>query len=389
MIDACEFIDAVQRYKVGLFSGVPCSLLKPLINHVILDDTLHYVSAVSEGEAVGIAAGSSLTGHIGVVMLQNSGLGNTVNPITSLTNIYKIPCLLIISHRGDPEGKKDAVQHTIMGQITNDVLDLLGVYRQNFPSEPAEIGPAVGRAFSRMQRDLLPAAFVLKRDVVEPYDPDFPTGHLDRTPGTVFQSNEQPRVTLTRREVIAGIAALLGGRDLVVSATGKISRELFTCCDRPGNFYMQGSMGTTAAIGLGVAFNRPERQVVILDGDGAVLMRMGSLVTVGYYQPPHYLHVVLDNASYDSTGGQQSVAPAVSFPSMAVAAGYRRAVTVYSLAALRDCWQEFRKEEGPSMLHVKVLKGADKNLGRPTWTPEEIRDRFVESVESVESVNEQ
>jgi phosphonopyruvate decarboxylase len=380
VVDAREFLDAVRQHRAGLFTGVPCSLLKPLINHVILDDSLRYVSAVSEGEAVGIAAGSSLTGQIGVVMLQNSGLGNAVNPITSLTNIYKIPCLFVVSHRGDPEGKKDAVQHSIMGRLTNDLLDLLGVYRQDFPSASAGVGPAVGHAFSRMQRNSLPAAFVLKRDVVIPFDPGFPAEHVDRESGAVIQNDEPARVGLTRQEAVAEIGALLHEWDLVVSATGKISRELFTCCDRPGNFYMQGSMGTTAAIGLGVALGRPERQMVILDGDGAVLMRMGSLATVGYYQPSHYLHIVLDNASYDSTGGQQSAAPAVSFPDVAVAAGYRRAVTVYSLAALRGYWQQFLRGAGPSMLHIKVLKGADKKLGRPTWAPEEIRDRFMASV---------
>lgn len=383
MVDAREFLDAVQQHKVGLFIGVPCSLLKPLINHVILDDSLRYVSAVSEGEAIGIAAGSSLTGRIGVVMLQNSGLGNVVNPITSLTNIYRIPCLLIISQRGDLEGKEDAVQHRFMGRITNDLLDLLDVYRQNFPPESAKVGPTVERAFSRMRRDSLPAAFVLKQGIVTPFDSHFPVSYLERTMGMVIQNDEPSRVALTRREAIVEIGDLLCEQALVVSATGKISRELFTCCDRPGNFYMQGSMGTTAAIGLGVALNRPERRIVILDGDGAVLMRMGSLATVGYYQPSHYLHVVLDNASYDSTGGQPSVAPAVSFPDMAIAAGYRRAVSVYSLTALRDYWQQFQQEEGPSMLHVRVLKGAGKSLGRPAWTPEEIRDRFMESVETV------
>ena len=380
MVDAREFLDAVRQHKVGLFTGVPCSLLKPFINHVISDDALRYVSAVSEGEAVGIVAGSSLAGRVGVVMLQNSGLGNTVNPIASLTNIYRIPCLLIVSHRGDPEGKKDAVQHKFMGRITNDLLDLLDVYWQNFPSESADVGPAVERAFSRMQRDSLPAAFVLKRGTVMPFDPGFPTEDIERTTGVVIQNDEPPRVAMKRREAIAEIAALLHVEDLVVSAAGKISRELFACCDRPGNFYMQGSMGTTAAIGLGVALNRPGRQMVILDGDGAVLMRMGSLATVGYCQPSRYLHVVLDNASYDSTGGQPSAAPAVSFPEVAVAAGYQRAVTVYGLGALCDYWQRFRCEEGPSMLHVKVLKGAEQGLGRPTWRPEEIRDRFMESV---------
>lgn len=383
VIDAREFLEAVGQYEVGLFTGVPCSLLKPLINHVILDEALRYVSAVSEGEAIGIAVGSSLTGRLGVVMLQNSGLGNTVNPITSLTNIYRIPCLLIVSHRGDPEGKKDAVQHRFMGQITNDLLDLLDVYWQNLPSESADIGPAVERAFSRMQRDLLPASFVLKRGTVEAFNPTLPTRDLEPAPGTVFHNDEPPRVVLKRREAIAEIAALLDEQDLVVSAAGKISRELFTCCDRPANFYMQGSMGTTAAIGLGVALNRPERQMVILDGDGSVLMRMGSLATVGYCQPSHYLHIVLDNASYDSTGGQPSAAPAVSFPEVAVNAGYERAATVYSVGALRDYWQRFRREEGPSMLHVKVSKGTEESLGRPTWTPEEIRDRFMERVGSV------
>jgi len=381
MIDAREFIDAVRHHGVGLFTGVPCSLLRPLINYVISIQDLRYVNAVSEGEAVGIAVGSSLTGRIGVVMLQNSGLGNTVNPVTSLTNIYKIPCLLVVSHRGDPEGKKDAVQHTIMGRITNDLLDLLAVYRQDFPTKSAEVSSAVDRAFFHMRRESLPSAFVLKRDVVAPFNPNFSTRDSDRTLGVAIQNSEPPRVILHRREAIAEIADLLHERDLVVSATGKISRELFTSSDRPGNFYMQGSMGTTAAIGLGVALNRPERQMVILDGDGAVLMRMGSLATVGYCQPSRYLHVVLDNTSYDSTGGQPSAASAISFPRVAVAAGYRRAVTVYGLEALRDYWKQFSQEEGPSMLHVRVLKGDREDLPRPSWTPEEIRDRFMRSID--------
>ena len=379
MIHAGEFLKALGGHKVGLFSGVPGSLLKPLINHVIVDSTLRYVSAVSEGEAVGIAVGSSLTGHVGVVMLQNSGLGNIVNPIASLTNIYKIPCLVVVSHRGDPKGGEDAVQHTIMGRITGDILDLLDVYRQDLPSNSGEMARTVDRAFSRMRREALPAALVLKRNVVEPFEPDFSREHSVRVPGMVVRNNEPQRVALTRREAIREIAALLGERDLVVSAAGKISRELFTECDRPGNFYMQGSMGTTAAIGLGIALNCPERQVVVLDGDGSVLMRMGSLATVGYCQPCRYVHIVLDNESYDSTGGQRSVASAVSFPHLAVAAGYRWAASVYTLAALRDQWHRFHKEKGPTLLHVKVLKGADKYLGRPSWTPEEIRDRFMES----------
>jgi len=380
MIDARLFLDELRERNAGLFTGVPCSLLKPFINHTILATDLRYVCAVTEGEAVGIAVGSTLAGRTGVVLLQNSGLGNTVNPITSLTNIYRIPCLLIVSHRGDPEGRKDAAQHAVMGRITGDMLDLIDVYRQDFPGGEGDVAVAVERAFAHMKENALPAAFVLKRDVVEPFEPDFPAEEIRGERGKTVANDEKPRVVMKRSDAVAAIADLLDRSDLVVSATGKTSRELAACHDRPGNFYMQGSMGTTAAIGLGVALVRPERRMVILDGDGAVLMRMGSLATVGHYQPEGFVHVLLDNGAYDSTGGQQTVSPSVHFPGVAVAAGYRRAATVYSASQLREFWKLFAGEPGPSLLHVKVLKGAKKDLPRPAWTPVDIRDRFMESL---------
>lgn len=382
MIDARDFLEAVARHDAGVFTGVPCSLLRPLINQVMLNSDMQYVSAVSEGEAVGIAVGSTLAGRIGVVLLQNSGLGNTVNPITSLTNTYRIPCLLIVSHRGDPGGEPDAVQHHLMGSVTADLLDLLDLPWGVFPSEPDHIDPAVRHAFASMEADSLPAALLLKRGSLAAFDPVLPVNDAERRPGETFHTDGSPGARPSRQEAIAEIGRLLHEEDLVVSATGKISRELFCCCDRPGNFYMQGSMGTTAAIGLGVALCRPERSIVVLDGDGGVLMRMGSLATVGYSQPARYLHIVLDNGSYDSTGGQPSAAPAVSFSRAAVAAGYRRAATVTSLRPLRDFWNEFRGEQGPSLLHIKVSRGASPDLPRPSWTPKEIRDRFSDSMSS-------
>jgi phosphonopyruvate decarboxylase len=379
MIDAREFLDALKQRNVGLFVCVPCSLLKPFINHVIVDDALRYVSAVSEGEAVGIAVGSTLTGKTGVVMLQNSGLGNIVNPVTSLTNIYRIPCLIIVSQRGEP-GMTDAIQHSIMGRITGELLDLLDIHRQHFPKTADAVGPAVGRAFDHMRGSGLPSAFVVKRGMVEAFDPEFPLRKLDRQQTELCTLGEPPDITLSRKEAIKQIIDLSDARDLVVSATGMISRELFAYGDRPANFYMQGSMGTAAAIGLGVALNRPDRRMIVLDGDGAVLMRMGSLATVGYCQPRQFLHVVLDNESHDTTGGQPTASPAVDFPGVALASGYRRAATVYGLETLRGCWARFYSLEGPSLLHIKVLKGGDKRIGRPTRTPEGIRDRFMGSV---------
>ena len=132
MIDAYDFLERIQKENVGLATGVPGSLLSPLTNHIVNTDNVSYISAVSEGEAVGIAAGSSLSGRIGIVLIQNSGLGNIVNPVTSLTNVYKIPFLLIVSHRGDPEKKPDAAQHAIMGKITNSLIDLIGISRHGF-----------------------------------------------------------------------------------------------------------------------------------------------------------------------------------------------------------------------------------------------------------------
>lgn len=374
------FVNEIKKYNIGLFSGVPCSLLKPIINKVILDKDLKYITAVSEGEAIGIAVGSSLSGRLGVIMLQNSGLGNIVNPITSLTNIYKIPCLIIVSHRGDPKSEKDAVQHEIMGRITEDLLDLLKIYKQDVPDKESGIETSLKKAFSIMQETSLPVAFILKRNVLKSFNADFQVYNSQRTPGQLIKNGEPSEVVLSSKQAIEEIARVFGKRDLVISAAGMISRELFCTNDRPGNFYMQGSMGTTAAIGLGITLNRPERQVVILDGDGSVLMRMGSLATVGHYQPSSYLHVVLDNLCYDTTGGQESSSNTVSFPHFAVYAGYKRAVTVFSSKTMLKYFQQFQKEKGPSILHVKIRRGMDHKPGRPTLSPEQIKNRFMEFI---------
>ena len=380
MIDASVFVNEIKKYNVGLFSGVPCSLLRPIIDKVILDDNLRYITAVSEGEAVGIAAGSSLSGSPGVVMLQNSGLGNIVNPITSLTNIYKIPCLLIVSHRGDPEGDKDAVQHEIMGRVTEKLLDLMGIYKQIIPNEEKSIKASLKKAFSVMRKTSLPVAFILRKGILESFKSDFQLSDSQKTPGQLIENKESSKVVLSRRQVIEDIAKALNKRDLVISATGLISRELFCTEDRPGNFYMQGSMGTTAAIGLGVALNRAERKVIILDGDGSLLMRMGSLATIGHYQPSNYIHVVLDNSCYDSTGGQKSSSNTLSFSHLAICAGYGRAITVFSSETMLEYFNQFKKRKGPSMLHVKIRKGVDDKPGRPTISPEQIKNRFMEFI---------
>tara|TARA_B100000029_G_scaffold445892_1_gene466658 strand:- start:4356 stop:5051 length:696 start_codon:yes stop_codon:yes gene_type:complete len=229
-----------------------------------------------------------------------------------------------------------------------------------------------------MNKESLPAAFVLKRDMLQSYE--YHEQHNDYVyeSGILLSNDESPTVSLSIRD---SIELLSLNQDICVSTTGIISRELFQVRDRPQNFYMQGSMGTAAALGLGVALNKPNRKVVVLDGDGSILMRLGSLATVGYHKPANYVHVVLDNEMYASTGGQSSAAPAVSLSHMAIASGYRKAITVYGADALSYYWDQLRNNEvGPSLLHVKVKRIADKMPPRPTLSPPEIANRFAESI---------
>ena len=378
MINASEMVSSLTARGYTFFTGVPCSFLKPMINQVINCADLCYIGASNEGEAVGIAAGSHLASKTAVVMMQNSGLGNIVNPVTSLTNIYKIPCLFIIALRGEPE-LHDAVQHEIMGKITHELLELLGIQYEVFPSRPDEIDSKIQTAHEYLSRSSVPIAFVLKKGSVEEYNPVLDLKKTNGRTGIVLNGKKKVCEGIKRKTAIFEVAINIGADDLLISTTGKISRELFYCADRPANFYMQGSMGCAASIGLGLAINQ-QKKVIVLDGDGAVLMKMGTLATIGYYQPQKFLHIILDNQSYDTTGGQPTVSSNVSFPKIAIACGYKRAVTAVDLQEFVHYIQQFLHKKGPSLIHFNVEKGAEKNLGRPSLTPEEIKERFMEAV---------
>ena len=266
-----------------------------------------------------------------------------------------------------------------MGRITAELLDVLEIYHQEFPTRKSEIDEKLDSAFKHIHETSLPSAFLLKKGMVEDFDVGFPSTGPGIHRGRILHGKAEGTGEIARKQAVIEVAANLKEDELLVSTTGKISRELFDFADRASNFYMQGSMGYAASIGLGLALGQ-KKKVVVLDGDGAALMKMGTLATVGYYQPGHFTHIILDNQSYDTTGGQRSVSPVVSFPEVAVACGYQRAITVCSQGSLGKYLNRFLGEKGPSLLHVKVKKGADKNLGRPTLSPEEIKDRFVECI---------
>ena len=320
MIAADAFLKPAQERGFSFYAGVPCSFLTPLINRVISDPALNYVGAASEGEAVAVAAGAWLAGRRTVVMCQNSGLGNTVNPLTSLNHPFRIPTLLIVTWRGQP-GLKDEPQHELMGEVTGSLLDTIAIGHAGFPKEVDAVAAALDRAERAMAADELPFALIMEKGSVrddgldQPDQPTHPRGEV----ADLRQGGERP----ARIDLLRCIQALVPAAAAVVATTGKTGRELFTCEDRPQQLYQVGSMGCASAMGLGIALNT-ERPVVVLDGDGAALMKLGALATIGAHAPGNLIHAVLDNGVHDSTGGQATVSPNVDFATVAQACGYPR-----------------------------------------------------------------
>ena len=381
MIDAGAFLGKLRALGCSFFSGVPCSFLTPLINAVINDRELDYVGATSEGEAVGINLGASLAGRRTVTLCQNSGLGNTVNPLTSLNFPFRIPTLLITTWRGEP-GIGDEPQHELMGRITQRLLDTIDIPWLPFPEEAEEMDAALAHADSSMKARQLPFAFVLRKGTIAP------CALQPRAKTVAAKAQERllpfdsPEARLTRTGAIERILRTCGEDDAIVATTGKTGRELFTVSDRPGNFYVVGGMGAASAIGLGITHARPQQRVIVLDGDGAALMKMGTLATIGHCQPERLMHIILDNEAHDSTGGQATVSPTVSFAKIAAAASYRNVFSAERGEDVAACLAEMRERPGPSLLHLKIRPGSPGKLGRPTVPPQAIKERFMQFLAS-------
>ncbi len=372
MITAAQFIAAASDAGFDFYTGVPCSFLTPLINGVLSDRRLRYVGAASEGEAVAIAAGAWLAGRRTVVMCQNSGLGNAVNPLTSLNAPFRIPTLFVTTWRGQP-GLKDEPQHEVMGRITHDLLHLMELTTEDAPSTPDALAPAFRRAAAAMDGAGLPVAWVLKKGDVE--DSDLDAAPLGPRPPGVRDRFEAGAARSSREAALRRVLELMDGRTAVVATTGKCGRELFTLADRPQHLYQVGSMGGATAMGLGVALNT-DKPVVVLDGDGAALMKLGVMATVGAYAPANLLHVLLDNGVHDSTGGQATVSASVDFAAVALACGYAYAASADDVDGLSRGWAAAKAAGGPALIHLRIAPGSMATLGRPTVTPAEVAQRF-------------
>jgi len=318
MITADSFLGAARTRGFDFYTGVPCSFLTPIINRVISDRSLDYVGAASEGEAAAIASGAWLAGRRTVVMCQNSGLGNLVNPLTSLNTPFAIPTLMIVTWRGQP-GLKDEPQHELMGEITAELLDTMRIRHAPFPASDSAIEPALDVAEEAMNEHDLPFAFIMEKGTVQDAALDQPRPR-SLAPGR-HQDMLTGRAPPSRYDILARLQKLAPADAAVIATTGKSGRELFTLDDRAQQLYQVGSMGCAAGMALGVALN-VTRPVIVVDGDGAALMKLGTFATVGAQAPANLIHLLLDNGVHDSTGGQATVSASVSFAHVAQACGY-------------------------------------------------------------------
>ena len=359
------FIEALREKGIDCFAGVPDSLLKNICAYITDHfDAAHNIIAANEGAAVGLAAGHYLaTGQPACVYMQNSGEGNIINPIASLTDpeVYNIPVLLLIGWRGRP-GVHDEPQHVKQGKVTTGLLNTMGINFDVLSKEEDKAEKQIAKAIKALQNKEV-FALVIEKDTFEDYK---------------LQNVEVNDLTMSREEAIQTVAAALGEKDCIVSTTGMISRELFEyrAAMNQGHerdFLTVGSMGHASQIALGIAMAKPDRKVWCFDGDGAAIMHMGSMAIVANKAPKNYVHVVFNNGAHDSVGGQPTVGLKIDLPAVAKAVGYKAAITVSSKEELEKELSTLNSQlstlGGPILLEVKVKKGNRKDLGRPTTTP--------------------
>jgi len=364
--------DTLKGHDVDFFTGVPDSLLKDfcafISDNAAADD---HVIAANEGNAIALAAGHYLaSGNPALVYMQNSGLGNSVNPLLSLADpeVYSIPMLLLIGWRGEP-GKKDEPQHIKQGKVTIDLLNAVGIPYSILPSLPAEAVSSIERGIAATKKNKAPFALVVPAGVFEKYK-------------ATSQQAACP-YQISREEAIQTIVNTLGEKDIVVCTTGKASRELFEYREKKNagfhrDFLTVGSMGHASHIALGIALTKKNRTVYCLDGDGAALMHLGGLAIIGCRKPPHFKHILLNNGSHESVGAQPTVGYQTDFIAIARACGYSSAVSVKTTPELIAALAGQKLLTGPVFLEVRISASSRKDLRRPSRSPLQNKQDFME-----------
>ncbi len=369
MIKVNEFFDELYNMHIRFFSGVPDSLLKNICAYITDHTQRHnHIIAANEGGAVALASGYHLaSGDIPMVYMQNSGIGNAINPLLSLTDkeVYSIPVLLMIGWRGEP-GVKDEPQHIKQGKVTTSLLDSAGIPYFVIDAE-TNFKQVITESVKLCAATSAPVALIIKKDTFEPYS---------------LQSKQVQNFTMTREEALENIVKHIEPDAVIVSTTGMLSRELFELRKKhkqnhQSDFLTVGSMGHASQIALGIALLKPNKKVYCLDGDGAVLMHAGGMGIIGSSRPLNFNHIVFNNASHDSVGGQPTIADKIDFTLYAKANQYNFIECVDSKEKLSYEFENMKKQNGPNFLEIRISKGARKDLGRPTTSPFENKDIFM------------
>jgi phosphonopyruvate decarboxylase len=379
MISGRDFAVRLEQHGFDFFTGVPCSLIEDLIAVLERGSRTPYVAAVREDAAVGVAAGAWFGGRRPVVLMQNSGLGTSLNALASLSLMYGLPVLLVVTWRGF--GGKDAPEHILTGEISPKLLELLGVPYRVLASDSLDADLAWAAAEMDARRS--PVAVLVPPKIVE-------TGRVELTPipgrgaaaamvtpppaaDGVLPPSTMPRLTAL------GIALKAAGDDPIAHANGYICRESFSLADRPQSFYMIGSMGLAPAIALGLALTQSARRAIVFDGDGNLLMNLGILAMIAAQRPANLLHLVFDNEVYGSTGNQASISREVRLDRLAAAAGFATAAAVTEPWALEVALRAALTTPGPHFVLVKVTP-EEADVPRIPYTPAALRDRFRAAV---------
>lgn len=360
MLKTNDFLNALKKEKIDFFCGVPDSLLKDLCAFMNKNcSSENNIITANEGNALALAAGHYLaTGYPGAVYMQNSGLGNIINPLLSLVDedVYQLPVLLIIGWRGEPD-VPDEPQHVKQGKLTLPLLDTMKIKYEILKSTDQ-----IKSACAYIKKENKPFAFIVKKGTFDtfPYEP-VPSPY-----------------TLSRETAIKEIITLMKPDDITVSTTGMISRELYeNRQSHEKDFLTVGSMGHASSIAFGIALKKTERKVFCFDGDGAFLMHMGAIAVIASRTPKNFKHIIFNNEAHDSVGGQPTVASTINIPKIAKNCGYKKVYTAKTLEELHTLWNNFYNSDGPCLLEIKVKRGARKDLGRPKEKPVENKRVFM------------
>jgi len=373
-LDTYKFGDALKQLGYDFYSGVPCSFLNNLINFAI--NECDYVMSANEGDAIATCAGAHLAGKKTVVLMQNSGLTNATSPITSLNYSFQLPVLGFVSLRGEP-GLGDEPQHELMGTITEKMLELMDVQWEYLSADINEVYLQLERADAAISANKT-FFFVVKKGTLGKVELNVtPLNKVSNALQVIKSKDDQLPLRLN---VLETLSKLKSNDTVLLATTGKSGRELYEVEDAANNLYMVGSMGCISSIGLGLALNTNKKKVIAIDGDGALLMRMGNLATNAYYAPDNLLHILIDNNVHDSTGGQLTVAGNIDFVQVAASVGYRQSVYLHSLDELESFISEWKTKPVCSFVYIKVRKGTKENLGRPSIKPFEVKERLVKFI---------